>query len=108
MDGLISFNNKPLRLAIYLGLFVTITDISIFYTPLSRSGCMYCHPWILSIISSVGLLGGIQLISIDVIGEYIGWIYYESKKRPRYIFEEKRIQTKRIREKPAKEELMYK
>ncbi|MCH5583524.1 glycosyltransferase family 2 protein [Shimazuella sp. AN120528] len=108
LDGLISFNNKPLRLAIYLGSFVTITDIFyILYTFIQILMHGIVIPGYFTIISSVGLLGGIQLISIGVIGEYIGRIYYESKKRPHYIIEEKRIQTQQVREKSAKEDFVY-
>jgi polyisoprenyl-phosphate glycosyltransferase len=108
MDGLISFNNKPLRLAIYLGTFVTITDIFyILYTFIQILMNGVVVPGYFTIISSIGLLGGIQLISIGVIGEYIGRIYYESKKRPHYIIEEKRIQPQKVREKQTKSELLY-
>jgi glycosyltransferase involved in cell wall biosynthesis len=92
MDGLISFNDKPLRLAIYMGLFVTITDIFyILYTFIQILLNGVVVPGYFTIISSVGFLGGIQLISIGVIGEYIGRIYYESKRRPHYIIEEKQV-----------------
>jgi glycosyltransferase involved in cell wall biosynthesis len=109
MDGLISFNNKPLRLAIYMGSFVTIADIFyILYTfiQILKNGVVV--PGYFTIISSVGFLGGIQLISIGVIGEYIGRIYYESKKRPHYIIEEKMIQPQGKKKKSsAKKELAY-
>lgn len=108
LDGLISFNNKPLRLAIYLGLFVTITDIFyILYTFIQIMMNGVVVPGYFTIISSIGLLGGIQLISIGVIGEYIGRIYYESKKRPHYIIEEQSIQSKREQEKSRDKEFVY-
>lgn len=108
LDGLISFNNKPLRLAIYLGAFVTVTDIFyILYTFIQILMKGVVVPGYFTIISSVGLLGGIQLISIGIIGEYIGRIYYESKKRPHYIIEEKKIQKQNDKEKTETKELVY-
>lgn len=92
IDGMISFNNKPLRTTIYMGLLVTIVDIFyILYTFIQIMLNGVVVPGYFTIIASVGFLGGIQLISIGVIGEYIGRIYYESKKRPHYIIDEENL-----------------
>jgi len=109
IDGLISFNNKPLRLAIYMGLFVTITDIFyILYTFIQILLHGVVVPGYFTIISSVGFLGGIQLISIGVIGEYIGRIYYESKRRPHYIIDEKQVKPQTERDTAEKSLLLNK
>lgn len=86
IDGLISFNNKPLRALIYLGLFVSF--ISILYIIYIFCGILIDGidtPGYFSTIAAILLLGGIQLISIGIIGEYIGRIYYEVKQRPKYL-----------------------
>ncbi|GGG89649.1 glycosyltransferase [Staphylococcus pragensis] len=86
IDGLISFNNKPLRAMIYLGMFVF--GLSIVYILYLLIGIMVNginNPGYFTTIAAVLLLGGIQLISIGVVGEYIGRIYYEVKERPKYI-----------------------
>lgn len=86
IDGIISFNNKPLRLAIYAGLFITAFDflyiIAIFIQTLVQGVTV---PGYFTTIAAVLFLGGIQLIAIGVMGEYIGRIYYEVKQRPPYI-----------------------
>ena len=86
IDGLISFNNKPLRAMIYLGM--TIFSLSIVYILYLLIGIMVNginNPGYFTTIVAVLLIGGIQLISIGVVGEYIGRIYYEVKQRPKYI-----------------------
>lgn len=88
IDGLISFNNKPLRAMIYLGMF--IFGLSIIYIIYLLIGILMNginHPGYFTTIAAVLLLGGIQLMSIGVVGEYIGRIYYEVKQRPKYIVE---------------------
>ncbi|MBU8757432.1 glycosyltransferase family 2 protein [Priestia megaterium] len=89
VDGIISFNNSPLRLLIYLGLLVTF--VCICYVGFSFLNILLFGvdmPGYFTLISAILMLGGIQLISIGVIGEYVGRIYYEVKKRPKYILEE--------------------
>lgn len=86
IDGLISFNNKPLRAMIYLGM--TIFSLSIVYILYLLIGIMVNginNPGYFTTIVAVLLIGGIQLMSIGVVGEYIGRIYYEVKQRPKYI-----------------------
>ncbi|WP_307250406.1 glycosyltransferase family 2 protein [Croceifilum oryzae] len=86
IDGIISFNNKPLRLSIYSGVAVMVADV--FYVlwmlvKIFLGGVDV--PGYFTLISAILLLGGIQLVALGVIGEYIGRIYYETKKRPHYI-----------------------
>ncbi|UXR69949.1 glycosyltransferase family 2 protein [Staphylococcus sp. IVB6246] len=86
IDGLISFNNKPLRAMIYLGLSVFgVSLLYIIYLLIDTFINGVSVPGYVTMIAAILLMGGIQLISIGVIGEYIGRIYYEVKQRPNYI-----------------------
>jgi glycosyltransferase involved in cell wall biosynthesis len=90
MDGLISFNNRPLRLAIYAGLALAsvaalyalvITTLAIVQGPPDAPGYV-------TLIVAVTGLGGIQMLMLGLIGEYIGRIYYETKRRPHFLVKE--------------------
>lgn len=92
IDGLISFNNKPLRALIYLGLMVFFASLLyICFILLSILMNGVDSPGYFTTIFSVLFLGGVQLISIGVVGEYIGRIYYEVKKRPVYLEEDSNL-----------------
>ena len=88
IDGITSFSIKPIRMITALGfvifafsLIMLIYSIIIKFTGHADSG------WA-SLICSIWMIGGIQLLSLGIIGEYIGKIYNETKARPRYIIEE--------------------
>jgi len=86
IDGLLSFNNKPLRLCFCLGvlsMFISLTYIIIMLIRISLYGILV--PGYFTTISAILFLGGLQLISTGILGEYIGRIYYEVKKRPHYL-----------------------
>ncbi|WP_340135653.1 glycosyltransferase family 2 protein [Bacillus cereus] len=92
IDGVISFNNKPLRLSIYLGLLTTILGLLYVITTFVQiilGGVEV--PGYFTLISAILFIGGIQLIFLGVIGEYIGRIYYETKRRPHFIVAEKKV-----------------
>jgi glycosyltransferase involved in cell wall biosynthesis len=92
IDGVISFNNKPLRLSIYLGLLTTILGILYVITTFIQiivGGVEV--PGYFTLISAILFIGGIQLIFLGVMGEYIGRIYYETKRRPHFIVAEKKV-----------------
>ncbi|SCL71885.1 Glycosyltransferase involved in cell wall bisynthesis [Micromonospora citrea] len=88
-DGLLSFNNRPLRLAIYGGLFLTL--IAVVYMAWVVADAVSKGidvPGYTTIIVSVIGLGGVQMTILGVVGEYIGRIYYETKRRPHYLVQE--------------------
>ncbi|MFJ7735094.1 glycosyltransferase family 2 protein [Lysinibacillus sp. NPDC097287] len=86
IDGVISFNNKPLRIAIYLGLIVTFFDILYVLFMLVRIIMLGVDvPGYFTTIAAILLIGGLQLFFMGIVGEYIGRIYYEVKQRPHYI-----------------------
>ncbi|MBI5974020.1 glycosyltransferase family 2 protein [Staphylococcus canis] len=93
IDGLISFNNKPLRTMIYLGLSIfALSMIYIIYLLIDTIIHGVLVPGYFTTIAAVLFMGGIQLISIGIIGEYIGRIYYEVKRRPHYIVQASNVQ----------------
>lgn len=90
VDGLLSFSSKPLRVATGLGIFVSLFAVlGIFYALYMR---IFTSTWVegwTAIMIAVLFLGGIQLISLGVIGEYLARVYTEAKSRPLYIIRER-------------------
>jgi glycosyltransferase involved in cell wall biosynthesis len=95
-DGIVSFSNTPLRLATYLGFAVSLFAFAlIIYTLYQKYMNQNTIQGWSSIMLSVLFLGGIQLICIGIIGEYIARILDNVKNRPKYIVKESNIiQTK--------------
>ena len=87
-DGITSFSVKPLRFICTLGFIILFISIGIMIYSLVRflTGNTVSGWTFLSI--SIWFIGGIQMISIGIIGEYIGKMYSETKARPRYIIAE--------------------
>ena len=89
-DGITSFSVKPIRIITALGaVTVMLSIILILYALISWITGHVVVGWASSFIGTT-LIGGIQLISLGVIGEYVGKIYMETKGRPRYIVEERK------------------
>lgn len=96
IDGIISFNNKPLRVILYLGVLMMALGISYVLFSLVRVFNVGIDiPGYFTTITSILVMGGVQLISLGVIGEYIGRIYCEVKRRPHFIVDETNIQASR-------------
>lgn len=92
IDGLISFNNKPLRICCVMGFFlVFVSLIYILVTFIQIIAHGIDVPGYFTIISAILIIGGVQLISVGVLGEYIGRIYYEVKGRPHFLVQETNI-----------------
>jgi glycosyltransferase involved in cell wall biosynthesis len=90
LDAIASFSHTPLQLATYLGfLFSGLAFIAIPIVVILHFVGSYL-PGFGSITIAVLMLGGIQLIAIGLIGEYVGRIYDEVKRRPLYIVREQR------------------
>lgn len=84
-DGITSFSVKPLRFICVLGFIVLFTSLCIMlYSLLRKVTGNVVEGWTFLAIS-IWFIGGLQMISIGIIGEYIGKIYNETKERPRYI-----------------------
>ena len=87
MDGLFSFSYLPLRLLTYCGLFVAGMGfaVGIFFAVRRILGVETAATGFTTLVTLVLFLGGVQLIGIGVLGEYLGRIYDEVKHRPQYI-----------------------
>ena len=88
-DGITSLSIKPIRIITGLGVFISLAAFAlIIYALVSYFTGNVVSGWASSLIVTC-FLGGIQLISLGVIGEYIGKIYLETKARPRFIISER-------------------
>lgn len=88
LNGITSFSIKPLRLISMLGLVCAgFSIIGLLYALISYLAKVTVPGWT-AIVCSIWLLGGIQLLCLGVVGEYIGKIFSEVKRRPRYIIED--------------------
>ena len=86
-DGITSFSIQPIKMIAKLGLVITIISIlAAIYAFISYSTGKVVAGWT-SLILSIWFIGGVQLLSVGLIGTYIGKIYIEVKHRPRYHIE---------------------
>ena len=86
-DGITSFSVKPIRLVFSTGVVVFIISlIMLIYALVAKLAGHTSVGWT-SLMGSIWLIGGIQLLGLGVVGEYIGKIYNETKRRPRFIIE---------------------
>ena len=87
-DGISSFSVHPMRLITVLGIFIFVVSLGfMLYTFIMAILPDRTVPGWSTLMISIWLLGGLQLLSLGVIGEYIGKIYSEIKDRPKYIIE---------------------
>ena len=84
-DGITSFSVKPIRLVLNVGVVILfLSFLMILYSVIQKILGNTVDGWTF-IVCSLWLLGGIQMLSLGIIGEYIGKIYSETKARPRYL-----------------------
>jgi len=86
LDAIFSFSNTPLRIATYLGLSIVLLGIlGVLLILYLRLFTDYYVPGITAAILAIVILGGLQIIMIGVVGEYVGRIFEQSKNRPLYV-----------------------
>ncbi len=87
LDGLFSFSHLPLRLLTYVGIFVAFMGFAggVFFVLWRLLGFENSQQGFTTLVTLVLFLGGVQLVGIGVLGEYLGRIYDEVKRRPNYI-----------------------
>lgn len=89
LDGVTSFSTFPLKISTYFGLLITLFSFL-------RGGWIFIRtlifgidvPGYASLMTAILFFGGVQLISLGIIGEYLGRIYLETKQRPLYVVRE--------------------
>ena len=89
IDGITSFTTAPLRISTYIGILVSIfAFVYLLYLvirTLAFGSDLAGYPSMMAVIL---FLGGVQLVSLGIIGEYVGRIFNETKQRPLYLIEE--------------------
>ena len=88
VDGITSLSIKPIRVIVVLGMLIFLCSIAMLIYSLVQHFLGNTSIGWTSLIVSIWAIGGLQLLAIGVIGEYIGKIYLETKARPKYIIEE--------------------
>ena len=86
-DGITSFSVKPIRLVTVLGAVIFGVSLIMILYFIIRNALGYTIEGWTTLACSIWAIGGIQILSLGVIGEYVGKIYHETKRRPRYIIE---------------------
>ncbi|WP_439900845.1 glycosyltransferase [Streptomyces somaliensis] len=89
IDGLLSFNSRPLRLAVHTGSWLFLSALAYALWIVANALLDGVDtPGYATLITAVVGLSGVQLATLGVIGEYVGRIYHESKRRPHYVVRE--------------------
>jgi glycosyltransferase involved in cell wall biosynthesis len=91
LDGIFSFSYLPLRLLTYTGLFIALLGfaVGLFFIVRRLLGIEIAQTGFTTLVTLLLFLGGVQLIGIGVLGEYLGRVYDEVKHRPAYIIKRK-------------------
>ena len=89
VEGITSLSTKPIKMITGLGFFIFLVSILVFIYSLVRFFTGHTIPGWTTTVLSVWAIGGLMMISLGVIGEYIGKIYLEVKHRPRYIISDR-------------------
>jgi glycosyltransferase involved in cell wall biosynthesis len=88
LDGLIGFSTLPLRIWIYAGIFSALLSFLYAIGIILRVIFLGIDvPGYASLMTVVLFMGGIQLLSLGIIGEYLGRLFLESKRRPLYVID---------------------
>ncbi|MDL2253362.1 glycosyltransferase family 2 protein [Ruminococcaceae bacterium OttesenSCG-928-I18] len=97
-DGITSLSVKPIRLITWLGFIISIISfIAIVVVLVQHILGMTVHGWSSTLVA-IFFMGGVQLLCVGVIGEYVGKIYNETKRRPRFIVSERTFDEAENRE----------
>jgi glycosyltransferase involved in cell wall biosynthesis len=104
IDGLVSFNSRPLRIAIWLGLFLAgLAALYAGWVTVNALTYGVTLPGYVTLVVIIVGFGGVQMAMLGMVGEYIGRIYYETKRRPHFLVKERRALP--VRPDPAGERL---
>jgi glycosyltransferase involved in cell wall biosynthesis len=87
-DGITSFSVKPIRMITWLGVLIFFASIMMLLVLLIQKLFGYTVQGWTTLMGSIWMIGGIQLLCLGMIGEYVGKIYAEVKQRPRFIVDQ--------------------
>ena len=87
IDGITSFSVKHIKIISNLGIIISFLSVLVLIYALISKILGYAVSGWTAIVASIWLIGGIQLLSLGVIGTYVGKIYSEVKSRPKYIID---------------------
>ncbi len=96
LDGLLSFNNKPLRAALYLGML--LMSVAFVYAAWIVGVALVKGvdtPGYVTLLVVFTALAGVQMVMVGVVGEYVGRIYYEVKRRPHFLVKDTNTRIRR-------------
>jgi dolichol-phosphate mannosyltransferase len=87
VDGLFSFSKLPLRVVTFSGVFISLIGFSLalFFVIRRLMGVEIAQTGFTTLVTLMLFLGGVQLVGIGLLGEYLGRVYDEVKRRPNYI-----------------------
>ncbi len=98
IDGILSFNVQPLRVCVYMGSVLLLLGIAyLVYLFVQILQCGIDVPGYFTTVLMITIFSGVQLISLGIIGEYVGRIYAEVKNRPAYLIAKTNIEPKERR-----------
>jgi glycosyltransferase involved in cell wall biosynthesis len=91
LDAIVSFSEKPLRLTTRIGLLTTISSLllAVWIVVSQLTGSTKGFPGYPSLMCAILFLGGVQLLSLGLVGAYLGRTYHETKRRPLYVVAER-------------------
>ena len=93
IDGITSLSIKPIRIITFLGFLVSLLSlVGVVWTLVQYFMGTTVSGWA-STVCIICFVSGVQLLSVGVVGEYVGKIYMEVKRRPRYIIAERTDET---------------
>lgn len=93
-DGITSFSVKPIRMILSMGILIVVLAVALLIYALVAKIMDSTNAGWASLFGSIWFLGGLQLFAIGLVGEYIGKIYKETKRRPRYFVDQLLVHEK--------------
>jgi len=91
LDGITGFSVKPIRMVFWTGVWIMVLALIAFIAGLVLYLCGMFETGMMAIVAALFWLGGIQLIAMGVVGEYVGKAYMETKHRPRFVISDIRV-----------------
>lgn len=91
LDGITGFSVKPIRMVFWTGVWIAVLAFLAFVVGLALYLCRVFADGAMAVVSALFWLGGMQLIGMGIVGEYVGKAYMETKRRPRFVISEIKV-----------------